>query len=66
MDGGQKTPAAYMREFAIEGDLYENFPDRFEAAYRRQFEAFFADWPRVERHRRGRTTPLRRFDWPSR
>ena len=32
-----------MRRFAVEGDLYENFPDRFEVAYRREFEAFFAD-----------------------
>ena len=43
VDGGQKTPAAYMRRFAVEGDLYENFSDRFEVAYRRQFEVFFAD-----------------------
>jgi myo-inositol 2-dehydrogenase / D-chiro-inositol 1-dehydrogenase len=43
VDGGQKTPAAYMRRFAVEGDLYESFPDRFEVAYRRQFEVFFAD-----------------------
>ena len=43
VDGGQKTPVAHMRQFAVEVDLYENFSDRFEVAYRRQFEAFFAD-----------------------
>ena len=43
VDGGQKTPAAYMRRVAVEGDLYENFSDRFEVAYRRQFDVFFAD-----------------------
>ena len=43
VDGGQKTPVAHMRQFAVEVDLYENFPDRFEVAYQRQFEAFFAD-----------------------
>ena len=30
VDGGQKTPATHLRRFAAEGDLYENFPDRFE------------------------------------
>jgi myo-inositol 2-dehydrogenase/D-chiro-inositol 1-dehydrogenase len=47
VDGGQKTPATVMRGldagFGWEGDLYESFPDRFEAAYRAELEAFFAD-----------------------
>lgn len=43
VDGAQKTPATHLRSFGYEGDLYENFPDRFEAAYRRELEVFFAD-----------------------
>ncbi len=43
VDGGQKTPATYLRKSAYEGDLYESFPDRFEVAYRRELEAFFDD-----------------------
>ena len=43
VDGGQKTPATHLRRFGSEGDLYESFPDRFEVAYRRELEAFFAD-----------------------
>lgn len=43
IDGGQKTPATVSRGFGWEGDLYESFPDRFEAAYRRELEAFFED-----------------------
>jgi len=43
VDGGQKTPATHLRRFAAESDVYESFPDRFEVAYRRELEAFFAD-----------------------
>ena len=43
VDGAQKTPATMSRKFGWEGDLYESFPDRFEVAYRRELEAFFAD-----------------------
>jgi myo-inositol 2-dehydrogenase/D-chiro-inositol 1-dehydrogenase len=43
VDGGQKTPATYFRNVAAEGDLYGDFMDRFEIAYRRELEAFFAD-----------------------
>ena len=43
VDGGQKTPATHLRRFAAEGDVYVDFPDRFELAYRRELEAFFAD-----------------------
>jgi myo-inositol 2-dehydrogenase / D-chiro-inositol 1-dehydrogenase len=43
VDGGQKTPATHLRQFGWEGDLYEDFPDRFEVAYRRELESFFAD-----------------------
>ena len=37
----QKTPALFSRRFGFEGDHYENFPDRFEIAFRRELEAFF-------------------------
>jgi myo-inositol 2-dehydrogenase/D-chiro-inositol 1-dehydrogenase len=43
VDGGQKTPATHLRKVAAEGDLYADFTDRFEVAYRRELEAFFAD-----------------------
>jgi myo-inositol 2-dehydrogenase / D-chiro-inositol 1-dehydrogenase len=43
VDGAQKTPATVSRAFGWEGDLYENFPDRFGAAYRRELEVFFED-----------------------
>jgi myo-inositol 2-dehydrogenase / D-chiro-inositol 1-dehydrogenase len=43
VDAGQKTPATVSRGMAFEGDLFESFPDRFEAAYRAELEAFFAD-----------------------
>ena len=43
IDGGQKTPATHSRRVAAEGDLYADFWDRFEIAYRRELEQFFAD-----------------------
>lgn len=43
IDGGQRTPATISRDFGWEGDLYDNFPDRFEEAYRRELAAFFED-----------------------
>ena len=43
VDGGQKTPATHFRGFASEGDLFEDFTDRFESAYRRELAVFFAD-----------------------
>ncbi|HEY7937613.1 MAG TPA: Gfo/Idh/MocA family oxidoreductase [Candidatus Limnocylindrales bacterium] len=36
-----KTPITFSRRFGFEGDHYENFPDRFEVAYRLELEAFF-------------------------
>ena len=38
----QKTPATFSRQFGFEGDHYENFPDRFETAFRLELEAFVA------------------------
>jgi myo-inositol 2-dehydrogenase/D-chiro-inositol 1-dehydrogenase len=37
----QKTPLTYSRRFGFEADHYENFPDRFEVAFRLELEAFF-------------------------
>jgi myo-inositol 2-dehydrogenase/D-chiro-inositol 1-dehydrogenase len=36
----QKTHATYSRRFGFEGDHFENFPDRFETAFRLELEAF--------------------------
>ncbi len=36
----QKTPATFSRRFGFEGDHFENFPDRFETAFRLEVEAF--------------------------
>ena len=39
--GGPEDDVTFSRRFGYEGDHYENFPDRFEVAYRLEFEAFF-------------------------
>ncbi len=41
VEAPQKTQATYSRRFGFEGDHYENFPDRFEVAFRLELEAFF-------------------------
>jgi len=41
VEAPQKTPATYSRRFGFEGDHFENFPDRFEVAFRLELEAFF-------------------------
>jgi myo-inositol 2-dehydrogenase / D-chiro-inositol 1-dehydrogenase len=41
VDAPQKTPATFSRRFGFEADHFENFPDRFEVAFRRELEAFF-------------------------
>lgn len=41
VEAPHKTPATFSRRFGYEGDHFENFPDRFEVAYRLEFEAFF-------------------------
>ena len=38
----QKTPLTFSRRFGYEADHFENFPDRFEVAFQRELEAFFA------------------------
>src|ERR1700693_4490572 len=41
IEAPQKTPVTLSREFGARYDHYENFPDRFEAAYRLELQAFF-------------------------
>jgi len=41
VEAPHKTPVTFSRRFGFEGDHYENFPDRFEVAYRLELEAFF-------------------------
>jgi myo-inositol 2-dehydrogenase/D-chiro-inositol 1-dehydrogenase len=41
VEGVQKTPAVFSRNFAASFDHFENFPDRFAAGYRLELEAFF-------------------------
>lgn len=41
VEAGARTPLAHATDFGVRRDHHENFPDRFEAAYRRELEAFF-------------------------
>jgi myo-inositol 2-dehydrogenase / D-chiro-inositol 1-dehydrogenase len=41
IEAPQKTPITLSREFGGHFDHYENFPDRFEVAYRLELQAFF-------------------------
>ncbi len=43
VDGGQMTPATHFRDVATESDLFPDFMDRFDVAYRRELEVFFDD-----------------------
>src|SRR6478672_9816209 len=43
VEAAQKTPLLFAKDFASSFDHYENFPDRFEKAYRLQLESFFKD-----------------------
>ena len=43
VDAGRKTPANIARRVSEEHDLYGDFFDRFEVAYRRELEVFFED-----------------------
>jgi myo-inositol 2-dehydrogenase/D-chiro-inositol 1-dehydrogenase len=42
VEAPQKTPLLFARDFGSSFDHFENFPDRFEAAYRMELESFFA------------------------
>jgi myo-inositol 2-dehydrogenase/D-chiro-inositol 1-dehydrogenase len=43
IDGGRKTPTDVARDVAEAHDLYTDFFDRFDTAYQRELQAFFAD-----------------------
>ena len=43
VESPQKTPLLFARDFASSYDHFENFPDRFEKAYKLQLESFFQD-----------------------
>ena len=42
VEAPQKTPVVFANDFRSSFDHYENFPDRFETAYRLELEAFFS------------------------
>jgi myo-inositol 2-dehydrogenase/D-chiro-inositol 1-dehydrogenase len=42
VEAPQKTPVVFANDFRSSFDHYENFPDRFESAYRLELEAFFS------------------------
>jgi myo-inositol 2-dehydrogenase / D-chiro-inositol 1-dehydrogenase len=41
IEAPQKTPVLFAKDFQSTFDHFENFPDRFEAAYRLELRAFF-------------------------
>ncbi len=41
VEAPRKTALTFSRRFGFEGDHFESFPDRFEAGYRLELEAFF-------------------------
>jgi myo-inositol 2-dehydrogenase / D-chiro-inositol 1-dehydrogenase len=41
VEAPQKTPLLFAKDFGSSFDHFENFPDRFAAAYRLELEAFF-------------------------
>ena len=43
IEAPQKTPLLFARDFASSYDHFENFPERFDKAYRLQLESFFRD-----------------------
>jgi myo-inositol 2-dehydrogenase/D-chiro-inositol 1-dehydrogenase len=42
VEAPQKTPLLFAKDFGSSFDHFENFPDRFAAAYRLELESFFA------------------------
>jgi myo-inositol 2-dehydrogenase/D-chiro-inositol 1-dehydrogenase len=42
VEAPQKTPLLFARNFSSSFDHFENFPDRFQAAYRLELESFFS------------------------
>jgi myo-inositol 2-dehydrogenase/D-chiro-inositol 1-dehydrogenase len=43
IEASQKTPLLFAKDFSSSHDHFDNFPDRFEQAYRLQLESFFRD-----------------------
>ena len=43
IDAGRKTPASVASRVSEQHDLYADFFDRFDTAYQRELQAFFAD-----------------------
>jgi myo-inositol 2-dehydrogenase/D-chiro-inositol 1-dehydrogenase len=43
IEAAQRTPLLFAKDFSSSHDHFENFPDRFEQAYRLQLESFFRD-----------------------
>jgi myo-inositol 2-dehydrogenase/D-chiro-inositol 1-dehydrogenase len=41
IEASQKTPLLFAKDFSSSFDHHENFPDRFETAYRLELQAFF-------------------------
>ena len=41
VEAGRKTPLQHFTGFQHHADVFENFPDRFEQAYRNEMQAFF-------------------------
>lgn len=41
VESPQKTPLLFASDFRSSFDHFENFPDRFEAAYRLELQSFF-------------------------
>jgi predicted dehydrogenase len=65
VEAPQKTPLLFAKDFASSHDHYENFPDRFEAGYRLQLEAFLRRCGKVASQPPGRKTRSKRSAWPS-
>jgi myo-inositol 2-dehydrogenase / D-chiro-inositol 1-dehydrogenase len=41
VEAPQKTPLLFAKDFGSSFDHFENFPDRFQLAYRFELESFF-------------------------
>ncbi|HEV3210007.1 MAG TPA: Gfo/Idh/MocA family oxidoreductase [Chthoniobacterales bacterium] len=63
VEAPQKTPMVFATNFASSFDHFENFPDRFEAAYRLELEAFFRALHEGTRWRLAPKTLWKPFGW---
>ena len=64
VEAPQKTPLLFARDFSSSFDHFENFPDRFEAAYRWSWNPFLPRCMKAGCPPRVRKTPWKRFAWP--